>query len=454
MSRRVLVVEDDEAMLQLLLDDLEERGFQVTGASNYGQALSCLEGSFFDAIVTDLNLGQGTGLQLTQAALDADPDVPVILITAFGTMQMAIEAVRRGAYDFLTKPFEFEQLGLALGRATDLRRLRKEVALRSCPPEVSGFLIGQSLPMRRVLSNLEQIAPTRATVLLQGESGTGKTLIARTIHEMSPRARGPLVVENIASIPEHLLESELFGHTRGAFTGALEPHKGLFQRAHGGTLVLDEIGELPLALQAKLLRALEDRQIRPVGSDREIVVDVRLIAATNRDLEQEVQEGRFRKDLFFRLAVAELEIPPLRERGRDILQLAHAFLREASEDMGKPIEGFTPESAAILLSYPWPGNIRELKNCIEQAVIMARLREITPAALPERIRQSEISEEGALVENAPAGQELETLEEVEKRHILRVLRAVEGNKAKAARVLGLGRKTLYRKLEAWGLDEV
>jgi two-component system response regulator HydG len=451
MDARVLVVEDDEAMRSLVLEDLAERGMAVRGAANLHDALSAMAADIFDVVVSDLNMPGGTGLELCQRVRERDPQLPVILFTAFGSLDAAIGAIRNGAYDFLTKPVELDQLALAVERAASLRALRSEVAtLRAAVRQGrrGSRIEGTSAPMLRLRETITQLAGTQATVLVHGESGTGKELVARELHELGPRAQGPFVAENIAAIPPQLLESALFGHVKGAFTGASARRDGLLLRAHGGTLLLDEVGELPLELQPKLLRVLEERRVRPVGSDQEVAFDVRLIAATHRDLAAAVDAGTFRRDLYYRLAVLELEVPPLRERGRDVLLLAQAFIDQFAKESGRPIRGLHPEAAARLLAWSWPGNVRELRNVIEHAVLVCRGTEVAPADLPDRLRA--LPAAPPPLRAAEAEPELLPLDVIEKRHILAVLRALGGNKAQAARVLGVGRKTLYRKLELWG----
>jgi DNA-binding NtrC family response regulator len=451
MDARVLVVEDDEAMRSLVLEDLAERGMAVRGAANLHDALSAMAADIFDVVVSDLNMPGGTGLELCQRVRERDPQLPVILFTAFGSLDAAIGAIRNGAYDFLTKPVELDQLALAVERAASLRALRSEVAtLRAAVRQGrrGSRIEGTSAPMLRLRETITQLAGTQATVLVHGESGTGKELVARELHELGPRAQGPFVAENIAAIPPQLLESALFGHVKGAFTGASARRDGLLLRANGGTLLLDEVGELPLELQPKLLRVLEERRVRPVGSDQEVAFDVRLIAATHRDLAAAVDAGTFRRDLYYRLAVLELEVPPLRERGRDVLLLAQAFIDQFAKESGRPIRGLHPEAAARLLAWSWPGNVRELRNVIEHAVLVCRGTEVAPADLPDRLRA--LPAAPPPLRAAEAEPELLPLDVIEKRHILAVLRALGGNKAQAARVLGVGRKTLYRKLELWG----
>jgi two-component system response regulator HydG len=371
------------------------------------------------------------------------------VITGFGSIAAAVEAMRSGAYDFITKPFDMEMVTLALDRAVRHAGLSREVrALRNRDPLGEGFegMLGKSTAMQRVFDTLTRVAASDSAVLISGESGTGKELAARAVHTRSARADAPFVAVSCAAIPETLLESELFGHAKGAFTDARTERPGLFQKASSGTLFLDEIGEMPLAMQAKLLRALQDRHVRPVGSDQEVPFDARIVAATHRDLEAEVAAGRFRQDLFFRIHVIEVLLPPLRARSGDLLTLSEAFIRRFAARSGRPGLRLGHDAAERLLGYEWPGNVRELENCMERAVALASGEEIGPDDLPERIRKR--APESVLIA-ASAPDELVTLDEMERRYILRVLRAVGNNKKLASQVLGLDRSTLYRKLERY-----
>jgi two-component system response regulator HydG len=446
---QILVVDDDRAMVEVLSEGLTRRGFQVGAASEAGAALEQLRKQDFDVVLTDLRMPGLDGIELCQRFLELQPATPVLVMTAFGSMDTAVAAMRAGAYDFIPKPVDLEVVALAVDRALGYRRLRADVkSLKERLDETGRFtsLIGESEPMQRVRDLLTKVASSDVPVLLTGESGTGKEVAARALHQESRRAERSFVAINCAALPEALLESELFGHVRGAFTDAHKARTGLFQHAAGGTLLLDEIGEMPLSMQAKLLRVLQDRKIRPVGAESEIAVDVRVIAATNRELLQAVDEGRFRQDLYFRLNVIEVVLPPLRSRGRDVLLLAQRHLERVAAQASREVRGLSPEAAGKLLAYDWPGNVRELHNCIERAVTVTRYEEITVEDLPDRIREHRASQ---LVISASDPSELLTLEEVERRYIERVLNAVSGHRAEAARVLGIDRKTLYRKLERW-----
>ncbi|TMB21948.1 MAG: sigma-54-dependent Fis family transcriptional regulator [Deltaproteobacteria bacterium] len=454
MKGRVLVVDDDASMCDMLVSDLGELGFEVKARTAAPAALEALVASEFDAVVADLNMPGMSGLELCERIVASRPDVPVIVITAFGSIQTAIAAIRSGAYDFVTKPLEVDALGLALERAIQHRRLSDEVRrLRQAVEETRRFgaLLGTSPAMRRMYELLDRIADSSASVLIAGETGTGKELVARALHERGRRKAGPFVAVDCASLPEPLLESELFGHVRGAFTDAHAVRRGLFVQANGGALFLDEIGDLPLALQAKLLRALQTRCVRPVGANEEVPFDVNLIAATNRDLESAVEEGRFREDLYFRINVIHVEMPPLRARGGDVLLLAQHFVDRYAAQAGKRVTGLSPEAAERLLAYVWPGNVRELENCIERAIALTRHETIGLDDLPEKIRGFQRSH--VLVAGDDPS-ELAPLEEVERRYVLRVMEAVGGSKTLAARVLGIGRKTLYRKLEQYKIGAV
>ncbi len=446
---RVVVVDDDPAMLEYLEVGLARWGFQVSTTRSADEVRRLVLESGTEAVVTDIRMPGQDGVALCRRLVEALPGLPVLVMTGFGSMDTAIAALRAGAYDFLTKPFELEVLVKALGRAVENRRLREEVRrLREEVPSALATreLVGASPASERLRTVVARLALSDATVLLSGETGAGKEVVARLLHQASARRSAPFVVLDCAAIPAGLLESELFGYRRGAFTDAREDRDGTFVRAHGGTLFLDEIGELPLDLQPKLLRAIEERRIHPLGGSDPIGFDVRIVAATHRDLEAEVAAGRFREDLFFRIQVVQVEVPPLRARGEDILPLAQHFLTAGASRAGKAIAGFTPETARRLLGYPWPGNVRELRNCMERAVALAEHDLVVVEDLPSRIR--EFRQSGLVVFGDEEG-DLVPLAEMERRYVLRVLEAMQGNKTDAARVLGLDRKTLYRKLDRW-----
>ncbi|MCA8925122.1 MAG: sigma-54-dependent Fis family transcriptional regulator [Planctomycetes bacterium] len=446
MTSSLLVIDDDPSLGEFLEVALEPEGFEVSAFTDPRKAL--LELEHVDVVLIDLKLGLEDGTRVCQQILREQPGLPVIVMTAFGSLDAAVASIRAGAYDFLSKPFEVEALLIALHRAMRMRGLREEVnLLRQELTQVEGFeeLVGESAPMRKLRGLLERIAHADAAVLIRGATGCGKELVARAIHRRGPRADQPFVAVNCAAIAESLLESELFGHTRGAFTGADTARQGLLQRASGGSLLLDEIGDMPLALQAKLLRVLEEKTVRPLGSDKEVPIDVRILAATHCDLEEAVRDGSFREDLLYRINVLQVPVPPLRERGTDVLLLAQRFVDVFATRNGKQVSGISRAVEEKLLDYDWPGNVRELRNCIERAVVMTRHEKLVVEDLPRKIQRFRSSEGLINAPDDPA--ELVALDQVERHYILRVLETVGWNKAHAARILGINRKTLYRKLE-------
>ncbi|MBK8011455.1 MAG: sigma-54-dependent Fis family transcriptional regulator [Deltaproteobacteria bacterium] len=450
LSKQVLVIDDDRDMCELLQRGLSKHGFGVEWHLECSSALSALAQQDFGVVVTDLKLGQASGLSVCERLASDRPNIPVVVITAFGSMESAIAAIRVGAYDFITKPLDVRALALTLDRAIQHATLREEVTrLRRQVENVRDTkpIIGESPSMRVVYDLVDRVSASDVTVLVTGESGTGKELVARSIHERSERRDGPFVAINCAAVPATLLESELFGHVRGAFTDAKNARDGLFLEANRGTLLLDEIGEMPIEMQPKLLRALQERKVRPVGSNAEREFDTRIIASTHRDLEANVAQGRFREDLYYRINVVRIPMPPLRERGHDILLLAQDFVARIARRSGKPnVVGLSQSCAEKLLDYDWPGNVRELENCIERAVTLTRFEQITVEDLPEKIRALDMPP-GFLESTDP--RQMPSLEDLERRYIHRVLAAVGGNKTQAALVLGLDRRTLYRKLDKY-----
>jgi two-component system, NtrC family, response regulator AtoC len=438
----VFVVDDEREMVDLIAIGLKKRGFTIVPFSSGADALGAISHHDVDVIITDLNMKGMTGLQLCEQVVADRPDIPVLMLTAFGSFETAVGAIRAGAYDFVTKPVEIEALAIAVRRAAEHRSLRGEVKrLREVVAATRGRgnLIGGSPAMQRVFELIDQVAATDATVLLTGESGTGKELVAREIHNRSRRSSQPFVVLNCAAIPEALLEAELFGQVGG--------RSGAFQQANGGTLFLTEIGELPLALQPKLLRALQDRKIIAAGGEVAVPVDVRLVAASNRDLEELVEARVFREDLYYRIHVIHIPLPALRARGGDVVLLADHFVRHHATVFDKKVTGLSAPAAERMMTYDWPGNVRELATCIERAVALARFEEIQVEDLPDKIRTARpISTLSGT--DVP---ELLTLEEVERRHVLRVLAVCDGNRTDAAKMLDVDRKTLYRKLLRWGV---
>jgi DNA-binding NtrC family response regulator len=451
MSGQILVVDDDQSMCELIDADLSRRRFQVTCCTSAEKAFQALHEGEFDVVLTDLMMPGMSGFDLCERITANWPDILVIVITAFGSLEMAIRAIRVGAYDFVVKPIEMDILAITLDRAVKHRDLQEKVkTLSNAVKQSRGFdeLIGESIPMQNLYTQLSRIADTESTILITGESGTGKEIVARVLHKQSKRCNSPFVAVNCAAINDTLLESELFGHTRGAFTDARTSRKGLFMQAEGGTLLLDEIGDFPLTLQPKLLRALEEHTIRPVGSDREIAFNVRIMATTNRDIESAVESGRFREDLFFRINVIHLELPPLRSRGMDILLLAQHFIGQFATRDKKEVSGMSKAVAEKLLGYAWPGNVRELRNVMERAVALTRYDQLVVEDLPEIIRDYHSTY--MVIDSSNPG-DLVTLEEMERRYILHVLNSAGGNRSVAARLLGLDRKTLYRKLQNFGV---
>ncbi len=435
----ILIVDDDFDTREVLGSVLADSGYEVESCASAEEAIHSLEARDFDLILSDVMMPRVGGTEFCAHVVRNHPDVPVVMITAFGSTDVAVDAIRAGAHDFLTKPFDLSELGKTVERALSARGERRVRRLESASQAAEGFpeIVGSSPSISQVTEQLSRMAASDATVLITGESGTGKELVARAIHQRSRRRDGPFMAVNCAAVPAEILESELFGRVRGAFTGATMPYAGLFRDADGGTLFLDEVGAMPSALQPKLLRAIQERMVRPVGGDVEYAFDARIVAATNCDLELAVRGGTFREDLRYRLGVLCLSLPPLRERGDDVIEIARHLITK----YGAEYE-LTPETQRALLRYPWPGNVRELENCVQAALTFAVAQRIDFEDLPTAVR-SRTGAPGGAVENGVS----ESLEQVELEHIQRVLEAVGGNKAAAARVLKIDRTTLYRKLE-------
>ncbi|MBZ4421624.1 sigma-54 dependent transcriptional regulator [Myxococcus sp. RHSTA-1-4] len=442
---RILVVDDHVEMGRMLSDPLTDEGYTVDLATGGEEAIRLARTRLYDAVLTDLRMEKVDGLDVLEAVRAMDPDVPVLLMTAFGGVESAVEAMKRGAYHYFTKPFRLDEVLVFLKRALAERRLRAENrALRQQAAERSslGALVGRSAPMRALYELIERVAHSGAAVLLRGESGSGKELVARALHFEGPRAEGPFVAVNCTALPHHLLESELFGHVKGAFTGATSARRGLFVEADRGTLFLDEIGDMPLELQARLLRVLEDGEVRAVGADASRTVDVRIIAATHQDLEARVREGRFRADLFYRLNVVTLRMPPLRERREDIpLLVEHFISRSRARNPRSRLQGLTPEAVAALAALPWPGNVRELENLVERLVVLApgesaSLDDLRPHLPPEAAESQPL---------ARAQQELWPLRRLEAEYITWMVARCGGNKTRAAELLGIDVSTIHRR---------
>ncbi|MFH0953849.1 MAG: sigma-54 dependent transcriptional regulator [Verrucomicrobiota bacterium] len=449
-KKPVILIVDDEKNTREGLARALGRGYDVLLAESGPRALNVLGENAVDVLLSDVRMSGMDGLTLMQRALARTPAPVCILLTAYGTIETAVEAMKRGAYDFLTKPVHLDRLELLLQRAlrerdmeTENRQLHQQLDARFGLEQI----VGQSIPMQEVFDTIRQVAPTRATVLIQGESGTGKELVAHAIHRLSAQAHGPFIPVHCAALSQNLLESELFGHEKGAFTGAVERRRGRFELADGGTLFLDEVAEIDPGTQVKILRVLEERKFERVGGQETVEVDVRLIAATNRDLKKLVEEGKFREDLFYRLYVVVIHIPPLRDRREDIPMLLQHFLQELLRENQKKIEGITPEALDILTSYPWPGNVRELRNVMERMVVLSRGDKLTVRDIPAGVRDSAQHRGAALPRGGVS------LEEAEKQLILNALQAHGGNRTQAAAQLGISRRTLHRKLNEYGLRD-
>jgi two-component system response regulator HydG len=452
MSNLVLIVDDDVDTCETIALGLRRRDYETHAVHEAEAALDWIRDHDPDAVLCDVGLGQDDGIELCEKIVARRPDLPVVIVTGQGGFDTAVAAIRAGAYDFVTKPVRIEQLQLILDRSIEYLELRREVRRLKEVVDVgrtSNGLIGESRVMKRVYDFIARLGDGDSSVLVTGESGTGKELVARAIHERSNRD-GRFVAINCAAMPASLLESELFGHVKGAFTDAKRDRQGLFVQAEGGTLFLDEIGEMPAEMQAKLLRVLQEHRVRPVGGDTEIEFDTRIISATNRDLEEEVAEGRFREDLYYRINVIGIDVPPLRSRGGDILLLAQNFVRRYATKFDKAVEGIGTEAARALRDYNWPGNVRELENCIERAVTLTRYSQISVEDLPNSVQSFKPR---SMVIEGDDPESLPSLTEMEERYIRRVLEAVDWNKSRAARILRVDRRTLYRKMERLEIAE-
>ena len=450
----VLVVDDDSAHRTMLTTLIGGWGYAVSEADDGSKAIEKVKATFFDLVLMDVRMVKVSGLEALETIKSHNPAIPVIIMTAYSSIETAVKALKQGAHDYLTKPLDFDKLRLTLERAMEHTRLRKENRwLRETLGQQfdNQNIIGKSPPMLRLLETVAQVAPTEATVLISGESGTGKELIAGALHFNSLRKNGPFVKINCAAITETLLESELFGHEKGAFTGADRRKEGRFSQAHKGTLLLDEVSEMSLMMQVKLLRALQEREFNRVGGDTTIQVDVRVIAATNKNLVEQINEGAFREDLYYRLNVVELTVPPLLERKEDIPLLAQHFLEIFTDKNRKEINGFTPQAMDNLIHYVWPGNVRELMNAVERGVVLARSNYLGVEDFPFMKDSLPQNDPGSA---KPAerfmGGDI-SLEDVEKAAILNTLEAAGGNKSEAARRLGITRKTLHKKLKTYGV---
>ncbi|HYL80253.1 MAG TPA: sigma-54 dependent transcriptional regulator [Candidatus Acidoferrum sp.] len=444
---RILIVDDEEQMRDLLVKVLEKNGYQVAVCGDGGEALAFLEKEPMDLVVTDVRMPGMGGMEALRAIKELNPEIVVIIMTAFGSIDQAVQAVKDGAYDYINKPFKIDEMLLTIEKALEERRLRHEVTtLRQELRTRYRFenLIGKSRAMQDVFSLIEQVAGSRSTVMIYGKSGTGKELVAKAVHYNSPRVNKAFVAVNCAAIPSELLESELFGHEKGSFTGAVATKVGKFELATGGSLFLDEVGSMRLDLQAKILRALQEREIERVGGTRTIKIDVRVIAATNRELKKAVEDGTFREDLYYRLNVVPITLPDLKDRQEDIPLLANHFVQKFSQESNPNIREISKDAMAILLSYSWPGNVRELENVIERAVTLGRGPAVQPSDLPPHLAGGADPLERALAKEA-------TLEDLERDYIGVILRRTKGHQIRAASILGIDRRTLYRKIRRYNL---
>jgi DNA-binding NtrC family response regulator len=454
LSALILFIDDDRAGREVALFNLRKAGHDVTVASDGEEGLELFSSAKFDLVVTDIKMPGISGIEVLRRIRGQAPDVPVLVITAFGNVETAVEAMKEGAYDFIGKPFHRDQLLLAVEKALERRRLAEEVrGLRIRMHGVGREVVGASAAMHRVLEIADRVAPTDATILLTGESGTGKEVVARRIHVHSPRAEKPFVAINCAAIPGELLESELFGHTRGSFTGAVRDRSGRFRQAEGGTLFLDEIGEIPISLQPKLLRVLQEKAVDAVGSDAPVPVDVRVLAATNKDLKDRIREGGFREDLYYRLNVVELHVPPLKERREDIPLLVEHFVKELADGRDIAVPPVVMES---LQSHNWPGNVRELKNACERMIILCRGNELSIEDLPPALgsasaEKSVIGGNHGVEDWPPLPADGLSLMDLEKKVIERALRLKKGNITQAAVYLRIPRHVLVYRIEKYGL---
>jgi DNA-binding NtrC family response regulator len=447
MKAKLLVVDDERNIREGLQKALTLDGYDVEVAQDGRVALETIVEGDIDLVITDLKMPQLSGDELMKEALSRYPYLPIIILTGYGTIENAVEAMRNGAYDFITKPLNIDKLSIIVTRALEnssLKRQNRELLDQLRKKYSFENIIGKSVPMKKVFETIELVAPSRANVLIYGDSGTGKEMIADAIHHNSPREDKPYIKVHCAALPESLLESELFGHEKGAFTGAIARKRGRFELAHLGSLFLDEVGEIPSQIQVKLLRVIQEREFERVGGEQPLKVDVRIISATNKNLKDEVENGNFREDLYYRLDVVSIHVPPLRDRRDDIPLMVHKFMEEFSKENNKEIEGITNGALQALVSYKWPGNVRELRNVIESIVVLTKGNIIAEQDLPEYILSKD--EQSHL--KIPAGA---SLADAEKRMILFTLQNTGGNKTKASEILKIGRKTLHRKLGEYGI---
>ena len=451
MALRLLIVDDQEENLNSLSMSFRRSDYDILTAPGGNAAINLLKENDVDVVITDLKMPEVDGMQVLSYCTGLTPPAAVIVVTAFGTIESAVEALKAGAFDYITKPINLNELRVLVEKAFEHRRLQKEnIYLHTEINKRYGFegVIGQTAEMQRIFEKARLIAKSKATILIEGESGTGKDLLARAIHYNSPRARKPFIPIHCAALPETLLESEVFGHEKGAFTGAIARKEGLFELADGGTVFLDEISEIPPSVQVKLLRVIETKEFMRVGGVKPLQVDIRVICATNKNLAEEVEEGRFREDLYYRLNVISITIPPLRNRLADIPLFVKSFVDEFARENGKTITSISKRAMAQLMAYHWPGNIRELRNCIESIVVFSQKEEIDTDALPEYLRSAEMKEPS----NIFTFPQLRTIDSLDKKYIQETLIQVEGNRTRAAEILDISRRTLQRKLKELGIE--
>ncbi|MCI0495407.1 sigma-54 dependent transcriptional regulator [candidate division KSB1 bacterium] len=452
---KILIVDDEEVLTLGYSKCLIKVGYEVKTASSGEQAIKLLKDEMFDLVLLDIRLPHMSGMEVLSKALEIDPDLIVIMITAHGSVQSAVDAMRMGAFDYLLKGFDHEELRTVVKKALDMYRLKREVSQlqeneRKNYPDIAIF--GNSPKIKYIKDLIKVVARTpKTSVLIEGESGTGKELVAKAVHNLSSRSDKPLIAINCSAIPENLMESELFGYEKGAFTDAKSLKKGVFELAHGGTLFLDEISSMKLSLQPKLLRVLETQSFRRIGGTSDIKIDVRIIAATNQELKECVDNGLFREDLYYRLKVMVINLPPLRERVEDIVPMAKMFIEQNNKEFSKNIMGFSKEAEELMLNFDWPGNVRELKNIMERAVILCQGNVVTEEYLPAELRSAKPKEPKPISYQSPTGEAL-SLQDIERKHILEMLDKFNGNKSKAARVLNISRSTLREKLKQYGIS--
>jgi two-component system response regulator HydG len=451
MKPKILVVDDEPSHRKMLEAVLSSEGYGIVQAADGSEAVAAVEKEYFDLILMDIRMQKTGGIEALKSIREISPGIPVIMMTAYASVDTAVAALKSGAFDYLTKPLDIDELKIMLAKALRHHRLEEEnLQLREQLDDRFDFssIIGRSPAMAKMFETMSLVAPSEVTVLICGASGTGKELVANAIHHNSPRGKQPLITVNCAALPETLLESELFGHEKGAFTGAVSRRKGRFQLAHGSSIFLDEIAEMAPVTQAKILRVLQEREFEPLGGSETVQVDTRVIAATNRNLEEEIHAGRFREDLYYRLNVVKIEVPSLQERREDIPLLADFFLKHYAQKNRRHIKGLAPRALDLLMRYDWPGNVRELENVVERAVILVRGETIMPDALPEALQTQGEAPGPAAIELRPG----RSLKEVEREMILRTLEDMDGNRTRAAIVLGISRRTLQLKLKEYGVN--